>query len=269
MDNNFFRSWNVRYIDEPQFSGTMRISRSDGNTNVRGNILRDGVPDGSYVSTSASFPSNSRLEFNFRLATGDTGKVQLDLREIQVGGIVTAVSASGRYQDDGGGDTGRIELSPIFPNAANIGDNFTYSPSIIASHQATLEERHRFAYGQINVCGNLSNQQKEALRIAYTRQIDHDINTTPGVNASAFVGGNQIFVNFDVLFPQGDQEIAQTLIHEMMHCAGYTHPVRMAGDTPGDGGPYYSTPPLQSEICIAGVQSDKACEMIDGQCTIK
>jgi len=268
-DNNFYRHWSVRYLDEPQFSGTMRVSRSGTSTNVSGDILKNGVPDGNYVSTSASFPSNSRLDIDFQLATGHTGTIQLDLTETQSGGVVTAVSASGRYVDAGGGDTGRIALTPIFPNTNDIASNFTYSSSISSQQQATLQERHRFAYGRINSCNNLTDQQRDALRISYTRQIDHDENTTPGVNASAFVGGNQVFVNFGVLFPQGNQEIAQTLIHEMMHCAGYTHPTRTASDSPGDGGPYYSTPPLQSEICIAGVQSDKPCVATDGQCVIR
>jgi hypothetical protein len=77
-------------------------------------------------------------------------------------------------------------------------------------------------------------------------------------------------VNFGVLFPQGDEEISQTLIHEMMHCAGLTHPTRVdppagkscadppprAFDCPNDEGKYYGTPPLRAEFCIAGDQSD-------------
>ena len=100
--------------------------------------------------------------------------------------------------------------------------------------------------------------------------IHHTTLNTPGVNASAPVGGSTVNVNFGVLFPQGDEEISQTLIHEMMHCAGFTHPVRRdppAGsscaapnpavfDCPNDGGVYYGTAPLRAEFCIAGDQSD-------------
>jgi hypothetical protein len=89
-------------------------------------------------------------------------------------------------------------------------------------------------------------------------------------NASAFVGQNQVFVNFANLFPDGDDEIAQSLVHEMTHCAGFTHPDRCDRDefddgvcspvdVPGDGGDYYDSPPLRAEICIAGNQSDEAC----------
>ncbi|HEY5844911.1 MAG TPA: hypothetical protein VIU87_26235 [Mycobacterium sp.] len=79
-------------------------------------------------------------------------------------------------------------------------------------------------------------------------------------------------VNFSVLFPQGDEEISQTLIHEMMHCTGHRHDERRdpdpalgqscaapdptVFDCPGDNGVYYGTPPLRAEFCIAGDQSD-------------
>ena len=137
-----------------------------------------------------------------------------------------------------------------------IGLNFTFDPGITNAQIRVLLERHRFAFSRIMGCNNLNNSQRQALIQAYQRPIQHGINITPGVNASAIVGGNQIWVNFGVLFPQGDNEIAQTLIHEMMHCAGFTHPNRTNTDQPFDNGPYYSTPPLQSEICIAGNQSD-------------
>jgi hypothetical protein len=79
-------------------------------------------------------------------------------------------------------------------------------------------------------------------------------------------------VNFTVLFPQGDEEISQTLIHEMMHCAGFSHPDRRDPppgrscaapdptlfDCPDDNGVYYGTAPLRAEFCIAGDQSDAA-----------
>lgn len=56
----------------------------------------------------------------------------------------------------------------------------------------------------------------------------------------------------------------------MMHCAGFTRPVRRDPppdmncsapnpalfDCPNDNGQYYGTPPLRAEFCIAGDQSD-------------
>ena len=268
-DNNFYREWQVQYTDEPQYSGTISISRVGGNTQVSGQISRNGSPDGSYVSTSVNFPNAKRLSLNFVLATGHTGKIDLDLAETMVGGVVVSVSASGNYQDDNGGDTGRLSLTPVFPNPNDAGSNFTYSANITAQQRQTLQQRHVFAYQQIMNCNSLTSQQKDALRIAYTRQIDHDQELRAGVNASAFLGGHQVFVNFGVLFPQGNNEISQTLIHEMMHNAGYGHPDRTAADAPGDNGPYYSTPPLQAELCIAGLQSDSSCTLdANGRCTI-
>ena len=121
-------------------------------------------------------------------------------------------------------------------------------------------------------CNQIADQ-RQILREAYQRPIHHGIEMRANVNASADIGGREIRVNFAVLFPRGNVEIAQTLIHEMMHCAGERHPRRRdpdpdAGescarpdptrfDCPFDGGPYYGTPPLQAELCIAGSQSDQ------------
>lgn len=174
------------------------------------------------------------------------------------------------------GDTGSGTLDPNYPrnisawnwpNAfetswSEIGGNFAFDRAITTAQRTTLLQQQRRAFGQIQACGSLTNAQRTALTDTYRRPIRHGINTTPNVNASAFLNRNQVFVNFGVLFPQGNDEIAQTLIHEMMHCAGFTHPGRTTADAPGDGGPYYGTPPLQAELCIAGVQSDVVC--VDG-----
>lgn len=149
-----------------------------------------------------------------------------------------------------------VEWRDVLADVFTIFTNFTFDNAITAGQRATLLERHSFALSQICGCNNLQPQERTNLLQAYRRNIWHGINTTPGVNASAIVGGNQIRVNFGVLFPQGANEIAQTLIHEMMHCAGYTHPNRTPQDSPLDGGAYYGSPPLQAEICIAGSQSD-------------
>jgi hypothetical protein len=75
-------------------------------------------------------------------------------------------------------------------------------------------------------------------------------------------------VNFPNLFPQGPTEIAQTLIHEMTHCAGFSHPDRRDppdGMSCSDPNPalfdcpfeqYFGTAPLRAEVCIGGAQSD-------------
>ncbi|EJR93312.1 hypothetical protein [Bacillus cereus] len=146
---------------------------------------------------------------------------------------------------------------------------FTFQPEIERNQRLKLIERHIFAVSRAIVCQTLGDYKQKLLE-TYTKAIDHGVNTEPGVNASVpSLGSSRINVNFSVLFPQGDIEIAQTLIHEMMHCAGEGHPVRRdpppgescavpkpTFDCPFDNGPYYSSPPLQAELCIAGSQSD-------------
>jgi len=163
---------------------------------------------------------------------------------------------------------------------------FTFDPAITAAQVTTLLERHRYGFGRMMMCQNITNAERQTLQQAYNRPIAHGINTNPNQNASATVGGNQLDVNFNNLFPKGPTEIAQTLIHEMMHCAGFTHPTRRdppAGtscstpnpalfDCPFDNGVYYGSPPLRAELCIAGSQSDLMLRVLKNQgdesCTI-
>ena len=167
-------------------------------------------------------------------------------------------------------------LNPVSPSgvplfrwfSTGLMSNFTFDAAITAAQRATLLERHSWAVFRAKSCGNLSEKERNDLLNAYTKAIHHGINTDPTANASSAVGGSNIDVNFGNLFPLGDDEIAQTLIHEMMHSAGYTHPVRRDPpaaviDVPGDGGQYYNSPPLRAELCIAGVQSDKGRVTLD------
>ena len=158
-----------------------------------------------------------------------------------------------------------------------IGTNFTFEAGITQDQVNTLLERHRFAYSRIMGCSNLSDSERESLRKTYRRAIHHGIETDPDANASSHVGGSHIDVNFAVLFPHGGVEIAQTLIHEMMHCAGFSHPKRRDPqngmscanpdpalfDCPFDGGQYYGTAPLRAEMCIAGWQSDMMSRVLE------
>ncbi|PWI64379.1 hypothetical protein PCL_10517 [Purpureocillium lilacinum] len=139
--------------------------------------------------------------------------------------------------------------------------NFTFDSAITADQRSTLLERHTWAYYRAGLCGNLSTEEKDRVRNVYRRPMNHKASNDPKINAMFFQG--QIWVNFGNLFPWGDDEIAQTLLHEMMHRAGYSHPERIDppkpnADVPYDGGKYYGTPPLRAELCIAGKQSDTA-----------
>ena len=160
-------------------------------------------------------------------------------------------------------------VGPAFPMNFIL-SHFTFANDISTANRSRLIDRHRFALRSVLACGALTPPEKTSLNQAYDRAIHHTTLNQANVNASATVGGSQLNVNFGVLFPQGDEEISQTLIHEMMHCAGLSHPPRRdapAGsscavpnpavfDCPNDGGVYYGTAPLRAEFCIAGDQSD-------------
>ncbi len=152
---------------------------------------------------------------------------------------------------------------------------FTFASDISNENRNRLIDRHTTALVSVLGCNRLSGPEKDKLLEAYRRAIHHTTLNKAGVNATAAVGGSSINVNFGVLFPQGDEEISQTLIHEMMHCAEFSHPVRRgppagrscsnpdpsAFDCPNDNGQYYGTPPLRAEFCIAGDQSDVAARL--------
>ncbi|MFE6061995.1 hypothetical protein [Streptomyces sp. NPDC056431] len=179
--------------------------------------------------------------------------------------IIVTTQDGGVWAHDVIGNT----VGPAFPMNFVL-SHFTFASDISAGNRQRTLDRHRFALTRMAACGNLSADERTKLHQAYDRAIHHTTNTTAGVNASATVGGSRLNVNFGVLFPQGDEEISQTLIHEMMHCAGFTHPTRRdppsgsscaapnpaVFDCPGDNGVYYGTPPLRAEFCIAGDQSD-------------
>jgi len=160
-----------------------------------------------------------------------------------------------------------VEWRDVWADVYGIFERFTYGAGITNDQRFRLQNRHTFAYERIRTCGNLNATEQADLIRAYRKRIAHSVDPDPRNNASAPVNGSSIAVNFTNLFPLGDDEIAQTLIHEMMHSAGYTHPKRRDFDpanpgapidTPGDGGQYYGTAPLRAEFCIAGNQSDRA-----------
>ncbi|MGW2014390.1 hypothetical protein, partial [Streptomyces sp. NPDC001927] len=190
--------------------------------------------------------------------------------------IIVTTQDGGAWAHDINGTT----VGPPFPMNFVLA-HFTFAGDISAGNRQRTLDRHRFALTRIAACGNLSADERTKLHGAYDRAIHHTTLTTAGVNASATVGGSSLNVNFGVLFPQGDEEISQTLIHEMMHCAGFTHPKRRdapAGsscaspnpavfDCPGDNGVYFGTPPLRAEFCIAGDQSDVRARLRDKAAT--
>lgn len=126
--------------------------------------------------------------------------------------------------------------------------NFTFDSDIAPHDVALLKFVHAYVLARIAPCGFVSDAQKARLVEAYRRPIRNGTEHNPANFGSQ--QGDAIFVNFERL--RGDwREMAQTVIHEMMHVAGYVHPPK---GTPG----YYDTPPLKAEMCIRGQQSDRA-----------
>lgn len=181
---------------------------------------------------------------------------------------------------------GTAHWRDVYEYVMGIFSRFTFDAAITAEQRRRTLERHSFALSRHAACGNITRTERSQLLQAYRRSIRHSISTNPSANAEAFVGGSQVWINFNNLFPQNDNEVAQTLVHEMMHCAGYSHPTRIDrpapnADVPGDNGPYYGTPPLRAELCIAGTQSDapsrintyvvdpvRACVEVNGHFTV-
>ncbi len=142
---------------------------------------------------------------------------------------------------------------------------WTFSDDITSSQRLRSLAQHARGFDRVITCGNLEPQEKaDVLAIYQTQVIDHQVNHEPGVNARG--GGRVLHINFNVLFPQGDDEIAQTLIHELMHCAGYRHGHITRTSTPEERSVYYNTAPLRAELCIAGRQSLQTSERV---CTCK
>lgn len=137
--------------------------------------------------------------------------------------------------------------------------DFKYDSSLTAQQQLQLEDMHLLAYNRAGLCSpNINVQQIAQVQARYLDRIYHGTTSEPKVNAEA--RGSNIWVNPGIFFSLSNNEQAQTLLHEMMHCCGYTHPPRRDApdphpDTPFDGGPYYSTVPLMAEISIAGNQN--------------
>lgn len=108
-NDDFFGTWAVEYLDEPGYSGRMVISNESGGIAVTGTILKNGRLDGSYSSTDAQCPSENQrqMSFVYTLGTGNTGRLTLNLSEVDFGQPII----NGSYVDTGsGGDTGRVRL---------------------------------------------------------------------------------------------------------------------------------------------------------------
>ena len=155
-----------------------------------------------------------------------------------------------------------------------IGQNFTFNSDYSLEQQEIVLERHRLAYGKIRGCTAVSSDNQAELLTKYEDDIKHDVDTRDAVIASAYLNGDEIFINLNIFFGLGRNDQSQTLLHEFMHLIGESHPDRIFppdndADVPFDNGPYYGSPPLRAELCIAGTQSDEvACRETGGKCSV-
>jgi hypothetical protein len=140
-------------------------------------------------------------------------------------------------------------------DALYVGERVGFANSLSQAFRARVIRQHARAIARIAECSNIRHEDRSKVRGKYRQHIGHESTTTPGELAHAFLNGNKIFLHEDNLSRLNDDELGQTLIHEMMHCIGCTHRARESGDTPYDGGEYYGSEPLRAELCIAGKQS--------------
>lgn len=146
----------------------------------------------------------------------------------------------------------------VLKSVLDICMRFQFDPECLRERENELLRAHIRAIARLQRfrCTSLSDEERSRILADYERKnIFHYRIARPGINGEAVLNGHRIGINFEVLFPQGADEIAQTVLHEMTHCVGYAHPERAPTDQPNDGGGYYNSVPLRAELCIAGRQS--------------
>lgn len=158
----------------------------------------------------------------------------------------------------------------VYQTVLDFQSKYTFDPAagFTGGEVRTVMERSAFAYERLADCGGtLTAADVAKVKQAFTKNMNHDLSAAANANASAPLNGSVIHLNRTNFFSLIAREQAQTVLHEMTHIAGFSHPDRrdcpplMAPncDNPNDNGPYYGTVPLQAELCIAGVQSDVVC----------
>lgn len=140
----------------------------------------------------------------------------------------------------------RFEEKPqgaTFPFGPFEFDTKALSPGEIC----TIFQKHRVAYEALAKLTDetiLSKQEKADLLAAYKKPIWHSLTDEQGILARVDdIGGSKLFVTRELL--KHDKAIAKVLLHEVMHCAGYSHP--KAGEVG-----YNQSAPMRAERCIDG-----------------
>lgn len=104
-NRQFVGSWDLNYVDEPDYTGRMEITANGDSIEVNGEILRFGRVDGSYTGSEFRCDdSANEATFRYHLASGHEGTMTLNLLD-PLGTLVY-----GLYVDDGNGDEGFVEM---------------------------------------------------------------------------------------------------------------------------------------------------------------
>lgn len=126
---------------------------------------------------------------------------------------------------------------------------------------------------KIAPCTSITGEEKIRLCRKFRKNITISSLNNPDRNGQTKPNSDMIEINYEKLREKGDNEFRQTIIHEFMHMAGFKHRERLPIDNPGDGGEYYESPPLRSEICIAGEASftsgNRICKIENGYYVIE
>ncbi|KGO51224.1 hypothetical protein PEX2_032580 [Penicillium expansum] len=93
---------------------------------------------------------------------------------------------------------------------------FTFDPAFTDEQRYQILQAHSIAYERAGVCHSISGQEAGEVRGLYWVQIHHGIDTNPNNNASTTVGSRFIDVSITNLLSLSKNEIAQTLLHEML-----------------------------------------------------
>ncbi|MEC0038549.1 hypothetical protein P4L29_30010 [Bacillus cereus] len=152
-------------------------------------------------------------------------------------GYAAGISMCNRNSDNNwivyGIKEGYAETDSLNAYDVNHYINFSYNGSIDENYQ--LLKAHELITDSIGSCSELTSEMLQNLRNTYRdtnvvhRQWDDE---RPGgcddqvVEGCARVGERYIWINFERINRTNNpnKELAQVLIHEMMHVAGYRHP---------------------------------------------
>lgn len=143
---------------------------------------------------------------------------------------------------------GYAEQDSVYPYEVNHYTNFSYNFPNDLKEQ--LIEAHEIALHYIGTCTALDPYHLNRLRWQYRiKQVIHNTwDSSPCASDAdavgcAEIGGNRIWVKFDPNRIYTLNELAQLLIHEMMHIAGYDHPNRNDPEYP-------NSIPVLAQRCI-------------------